>query len=176
MKLKKLIEFLKRKARNWFFKGSIGLKGLVYIKVKKNGEDRFIPVYKKAIPNLITDSGIAYVANLLGDADSSSPTKFAYGRLGSDATAPAQTDTDVKSQLGSAVAAVVTKENTTETGDTEVFKCEWTAPAGGWSAREFALATAQSGETILNRVTFSVDLAENDVIEITYKVQVIRAT
>lgn len=151
------------------------LKGWIEAKVKRvsQGKKEFEPAFEFSIPNLIVNAGIAYVANLLGDADSSSPTKFTHGRIGSNSTGPGNTDTDVLTLLGSGVAAVVTKETTAIAGDTEVFKCTFTATAA-WNVREFVLATAASGGTILNRVTFSVDLALNDVLEVTYKVQVQR--
>jgi hypothetical protein len=163
-RLLKLLGINQVSVRDWFM-----------IRVWRAGKQQWENVLESK-PNLIVNAGLAYVANLLGDAAGTNPTKFTHGRIGSDNTAPANGDTDVKSILGTGQAVVATKETTAVTDDTEVFKSTHTCTdGGGWAVVEYALANQAAGGTVLNRVTFAaINLALDDVLEFTYKVQVQR--
>lgn len=146
--------------------------GYLMARVKRVGDDQFTDVWDKPKKNLIVNAGVAHVANLLGDAKSTSPTKFTHSRCGSGTTPAAAGNTDIESVLGSGQAVTPTYETTTIADDTEVFTSSHTA-TGSWAVTEYVLATAVSGGTILNRLVFSaINLSTDDILEFTYKVQV----
>lgn len=145
----------------------LGLYGLLEIRDKKTGK---LLLSKE---NLITNGGLAAVAGLLGGTGSA----FAYGAVGTGTTAAAVTDTELQSQVDAA-GATFSRVTTTVTNDTAQFVSTHTCnDSGGWALTEYALKTSASGGTILNRVVFSaINLAEDNQIEITYRVQVKRAS
>jgi|Deesub1362A_J573_1020465.scaffolds.fasta_scaffold00107_93 hypothetical protein len=119
--------------------------------------------------NTIVNNGLAQIAYLLGEATAEAFTK---GAIGDDGTTPTTADTALGNQLDEQTVSF-SRVTTNVTNDTAQFTSVHTAPVGGWTVREYGLKTASG--LLLNRVTFSdVNLAENDQIEITYKVIVSR--
>lgn len=143
-------------------KGSMFLSGVLEIRDVATGRTL---LRKK---NLIVNAGLAAVAGLLGGTG----TAFGYGAVGTGTTAAAATDTELQTQVD-AQPVTFTRETTTVTNDTARFVSVHTAPSGGWALTEYALKTAASGGTILNRVVFSpVNLSAGNQIECIYKVRV----
>lgn len=149
----------------------LGISGVVECRRRRAGGGwEFL--WAKPMPNMIVDAGIAWTAYLLMD---DTPTKLTHGAIGSGTTAPAAGDTALQTQLGSRIAAALSRITTTITNDTAKYVSTFTA-AGSWAVTEYGTFSAATGGTMLNRVTFSaINLESSDQLEFTYKAQVQRA-
>jgi len=131
---------------------------------RKTGKKIFL-LRKK---NLIVNAGLAQIAYLLGEGTAEPFTK---GAIGSDSAAPSASDTSLGNQLDEQTVSF-SRVTTNVTNDTAQFVSTHTCDdPNGWTVREYGLKTASG--TLLNRVTFSdINLAENDQLQVTYKVVV----
>jgi len=167
-----MFENLIRKLALRLFKGKVFVEGTLECRLKRKGSDEKVLLWKRPIPNMVVDAGIAWIAYLLMDA---TPTHFTHGAIGSGTTAPAAGNTALETQLGSREVAALSRITTSITNDTAKYICTFTATAP-WAVTEYGTFTAATAGTMLNRVTFSViNLDTSDELEFTYKAQVQRA-
>lgn len=148
------------------------LVGRVYLKVWRDGQ---LIIDRYEGENIITNTGKAQVALLMGDA---SATPFTYLALGSNSTAAAATDTTLNTEITNhglaRAAATVSRITTTTTNDTLSLAYTWTVTTpGGDTIKEIGIFNASSSGTMLGRKVVSDTLtATNDVVQYTYTVQV----
>jgi hypothetical protein len=163
----KIFAFLRRKTLHFDEGRGIYLKGTLEArKILPDGTKQLLWVKD----NLVVFAGVGQTALLWGDGTALAFTK---GQIGSDNTAPADGDTGCKVALDEQTGAF-SRETTTITNDTAKLVSQHTAPAGGWSVKEYCART--SGGTAFNRVIFTaIPLAETEVLEFTYKCQVKRS-
>lgn len=132
--------------------------------IMPNGNKKLILLKR----NLITDVGLAQIAYLLGNG---AAVAFSYGAIGSDGTAPANSDTALGAELDRQSASF-SRVTTSVSNDTGQWLSLHTAPVGGWTIREYALVNAASGGVIACRITFSdINLSEGNQFEMIYKLQ-----
>jgi hypothetical protein len=142
----------------------IGFKG--WLEIRDNKTKELLAV----IDNTIVDGGLAAAALMLGDAAAPVLTK---AWVGSGNAAVEDDDDAIETPLGAAEIPVFSQITTLVTDDTAQFVSVHTAGSGGWAIKEYGIFT--SDDVMFNHVVFSViNLAENNELEFTYKVQVQR--
>lgn len=139
--------------------GNVGYVGSLTVRNPKTGE---IILH---MPNLIVNKGLDMAAYQLGNG--SKPLNAAC--VGEGTTAPTNGDTALESQVDTQTP-VFSQVTTSVTNDTAQFVSLHTAGVGGWAITEYGIK--YSTTDLFNRVTFTaINLAENDELEFTYKVQ-----
>lgn len=151
-------------------KDSFKLKGSFEIAVLRNGTI----IEQRKVKNLITNAGMAEVANLMGNV--SSPTAFTYLAVGTGATAAAATDTTLQTEITDSglarAAATMSRVTTSVANDTVQLVKSWTV-SGTKAITECGILNAASVGTLLSRQVFSaVNVVSGDTFQVTYKVQV----
>jgi hypothetical protein len=145
-------------------KASAGLKAWIEVRNPKTGELLLVT------PNTIVNGGLALAALLLGDA-TAEPILEAC--IGEGVTAAAITDVALESEVDTQTPAF-SRVQTAVANDTAQFVSLHTAPGGGWAITEYGIKTA-IGHLLFNHVVFAaLNLAENNQLEFTYKIQVQR--
>ena len=121
------------------------------------------------VPNTITKTGMAEVANLI----IGSGTAFKYIAIGSGTTAPTADDTQLEGEIERETASC-SRVTTDYTNDTAQLEATFTCPSGQtWAVTEAGVFNDASSGTMLSSTTFSVvNLSANDSIKIIYKIQV----
>jgi len=151
--------------------GVLTLKGRFRIRHYRDGE----LLSEEWVDNTVTKTGKAEVAGLINEATSGG---FKWIALDSSATAATADDTGLASEitangLGRA-AATCTRVTTDDTNDTAQLVHTWTATGAQTvqGAGIFDTSSAASG-IMLARQTFTAkNLAANDTLELTYKIDV----
>ena len=132
--------------------------------ISKDGE--VIETYE--YDNLIVDTGFSLIANRLGGV-SANPAE--YLAIGSDATAPASSDTSLGAELDRG-QATVSLTTTNVTDDTLRLENTFTA-SSSITIREAGIFNAASGGELLARVlTGTVELDDGQSLQITYAVTI----
>jgi len=126
---------------------------------------------KREIKNTITNTGLAQIALLAGDA---SAVPFTYLALGTGVAAAAATDTTLGTESSASglarAAATVSRVTTTVTNDTLQLLKAFTAGASA-AITECGIFNDSSVGTLLGRQVFSaVNVVSGDILTITYKV------
>lgn len=149
-------------------KDNLKLKGLITLTLTdKNGNVKD----KREIKNQITNTGLAQMALLAGDA---SAVPFTFLALGTGTNAAAATDTALQTETSvsglARAAATVSRVTVTVANDTLQLLKAFTA-AGDAAITECGIFNAASVGTMLGRQVFSVvNVATDDILTITYKV------
>ena len=101
------------------------------------------------VKNLVVDSGLDYIAELLGFTG---PDQMSHMALGTDNTAAAAGDTQLITQLGARVALV----STTVVDNTVEFVADFAAGANTGAIVEAGIFNASTAATMLCRTVFDV--------------------
>ncbi|MFA6712139.1 MAG: hypothetical protein WCS33_05480 [Candidatus Caldatribacteriota bacterium] len=145
----------------------MGIKGLIKIKQERDGK----VIDEREIKNVITNAGLAEVANLCGNV--SSPAYFTYLALGIGTTAAAATDTALESEIVDTgldrSSAIVTRETTNVSNDTLQLVKQWTATGVKAVTECGAFNDASAGEMLGHQVFSAINTESNDTIKITYQ-------
>ena len=150
---------------------SVGLKGWITIIVRdKDGNIK----QKIDIHNVITNSGKAYTAGLLGGINTA---PFEYIAIGTGTTAASASDTALQNEIARK-QATVSQTTTSVTNDTLQLQATFSSSdglSGTSNVSESGVFNASSGGTMLCRQTFSaisVNWDAGDTLQITWKIQV----
>ena len=146
---------------------SLKTKGLVQVqlldaagKVKETRE----------IPNLVVNSGLAYIASRIKD---STATTMSHMAVGSGNVAAAAADTGLGTQLGRVALDSTTLVTTTATNDAVQYVATFAAGTGTGAITEAGIFNASSAGTMLCRTVFAViNKGALDTLVITWKVTV----
>jgi hypothetical protein len=135
-------------------------------------------IKKIDLKNIITNTGLAEMAGLIGTDTTGSVTAFDYIAWGSDDTAAAATQTALIAEIttvgGQRAAGTGTRITTTTTNDTFQLAKSFTF-TGSLSLREIGIFNASSVGTMLSRQTLVIDVISGDAITVTYKIIFSRA-
>jgi hypothetical protein len=151
------------------FKGAIGVSGKVRL-LHKRGEK---VISDDTFCNTITTAGIAEVAGLINGSRTGAFTYLALGDSGTEATAA---DTALTNEITAAglarVAATCTRTITDTANDTAQLLHTFTA-TNTQAVREVGIFDSAAVGIMLGHHTFPVkNMEEDDVLQITYKVDV----
>jgi hypothetical protein len=125
-------------------------------------------IFFDSIPNLVVDVGIAQAVKLLAD---NTTDHFRYGAVGTSSTAPGVGQTALGAEVDRQLATF-SQETTTITNDTGKWVTTHTAPAGGWTLREYGLFTLNAAGIMFTRLTYgAITLDEANQLEFTYRNQ-----
>jgi hypothetical protein len=148
------------------------IEGIVY-----NGRlESIVAIYPKlgkrifigAIPNLVVNVGIAQGIKLLGNQATDA---FRYGAVGTGSTAPAVENTALEAEVDRQLAEFI-QVTTIITDDTGKWVTLHTAPAGGWTLREYGLFTLAAVGIMFTRIVYgAITLAEGNQLEFSYLCQ-----
>jgi len=148
-------------------KEGLKIKGLIKITQIRDGK----VIDEREIKNVITNAGLAEVANLCGNV--SSPAYFTYLAVGIGTTAAAATDTTLQSEITDSglerASATVTRQTTNVSNDTLQLVKLWTATGVKAVTECGAFNDASSGEMLGHQVFSAINTAANDTIQVTYK-------
>lgn len=146
--------------------------GTLTARLKKADSDKWIDLWAIPIPNLQTNVGLAQKVLLMGDGTAAA---FGYGAIGEGTAEPTVGDTALEDEVDRQ-AVNFSRITTSFANDTGQYVSTHTAPEGGWNITEHALVTLASGGVIYTRIVFAaISVAENDQLEMTYKLQEKRA-
>lgn len=129
------------------------------------------------VPNLITNVGKAFVADLLlADVGSAAPTVFDYIAIGTGTNAAAATDTTLQTEIttngGARAAATGTRVTTTVTNDTAQLVLTFTF-TGAFAVTESGVFNDVTTGTMLCRQVFSaINVASSDSLQVTWKIAI----
>lgn len=143
-------------------KDSFKAKGRVGIVLKdKDGNVK----EERDIENVVVDTGLAYIASRMVDANDSVMTHMA---LGSGTTAAASGDTALGTQIGSRKAFTTA---TSHSGAVVTYTCAFSTGEGTGAVTEAGIFTAATSGTMLCRTVFSVvNKDANDTMTITWEI------
>jgi hypothetical protein len=129
------------------------------VQVHKNGE------LVADVPNLVVDTGLAFIASRMKDATA---TAMSHMAIGSDNTAANASDTALASELGR-----VALTSTTPTDNDIVYVATFPAGTGTGTVVEAGLLNAGSGGTLLARTVLSaISKGASDSITITWTITI----
>jgi hypothetical protein len=123
--------------------------------------------------NIITNTGLAEIAALIGLDTTSVATAFDYVAWGTNATAAAATQTALLGEIitagGERGAGAGSRITTTTTNDTFQLQKTFTF-TGSLSLREIGVFNDSSVGVMLSRQTLVIDVINGDAITVTYKI------
>lgn len=162
-KIGKKIESIILKLNN-----GVKIKGIITLDVIRGGK----VISHKVINNLITNVGLAEIANLAGNV--SSPIAFTYLAVGTGTTAASASNTTLETEITDSglarASATVSRQTTNVSNDTLQLSKTWSV-SGTKSVTEAGILNASSGGTLLGRQVFTaVNVVNGDSLTITYKV------
>jgi hypothetical protein len=124
----------------------------------------------REIPNLVVNSGLAYIASRIKD---STATTMSHMAVGSGNVAAAAADTGLGTQLGRVALDSTTLVTTTTTNDAVQYVATFAAGTGTGAITEAGIFNAASAGTMLCRTVFAViNKGALDTLIITWKVTV----
>ena len=124
----------------------------------------------REIPNLVVNSGLAYIASRIKD---STATTMSHMAVGSGNVAAAAADTGLGTQLGRVALDSTTLVTTTATNDAVQYVATFAAGTGTGAITEAGIFNASSAGTMLCRTVFAViNKGALDTLVITWKVTV----
>jgi len=152
------------------FKNKLGLTGRV--KLEAHYADGSLKWATGWMKNTITNTGLAAVAGLIGDADTQ--TAFTYLEVGTGSAAAAATQTALEAAITDSglarAAATVTRETTTATNDTLQLYKQWSV-SGTKVIEEIGIFNAASAGIMLGRkVTGTKSVDSGETLAATYQV------
>lgn len=116
------------------------------------------------VPNLVVDTGLAYITSRMKDATDDVMSHMA---VGSGATAADGGDTALETQIGSRVALT----STTVTANEIEYVATFAAGVGTGAVTEAGTFNAATAGTMLCRTVFSVvNKGQDDTLQITWKI------
>ena len=140
-----------------------GTKGILNIVLR---DDAGNVTQEVTVPNLVVDTGLAYIASRMKDT---TQTAMSHMAVGSGTTNPAAGDTALESQLGSRVALT----STTVTDNAVEYVATFGAGVGTGAVTEAGIFNASSGGTMLCRTEFAViNKGASDSMTITWTVTI----
>lgn len=144
------------------------LTGMVKLDLYKDGELKDTTGWLK---NTITNTGLAQIALLAGDA---SAVPFTYLAVGTSNTAESASQTALQAEISDSglerAAATVSRVTTTQTNDTLQLTYTWTA-SGSKTIEEVGMFNAASSGTMLGRkLTTSKSISSGEQLVGTYKI------
>lgn len=117
-------------------------------------------------PNLVVDTGTAFIASRMEGTDDSVMSHMA---IGSGTTSAAASDTDVETILGTREAI----DTAVATANQIVYTCGFEAGDGTGAVTEAGIFNASTGGTMLCRTTFPVvNKQADDVLTITWTITI----
>ena len=124
----------------------------------------------REFPNLVVNSGLAYIASRMRDATA---TAMSHMAVGSGNVAAAAADTGLGTQLGRVALDSTTLVTTTATNDAVQYVATFAAGTGTGAITEAGIFNASSAGTMLCRTVFAViNKGALDTLVITWKVTV----
>jgi hypothetical protein len=123
--------------------------------------------------NIITNTGLAEIAALIGLDTTTGHTAFDYVAWGTSATAAAATQTALLGEIttaGGARGAGTGSRITTTTTDDTFQLLKTFAFTGSLSLREIGVFNNSSAGVMLSRQTLVIDVINGDAITVTYKI------
>ena len=118
------------------------------------------------IPNLVVDTGLAYIASRMKDATATAMTHMA---VGTGSTAAAAGNTALGTQLGSRVALT----STTVTANSTAYVASFGAGVGTGALTEAGIFNASTSGTMLCRTVFAViNKGASDTMTITWTITI----
>jgi len=124
----------------------------------------------REIPNLVVNSGLAYIASRMRDATA---TAMSHMGVGSGNVAAAAADTGLGTQLGRVALDSTTLVTTTATNDAVQYVATFAAGTATGAITEAGIFNAASAGTMLCRTVFAViNKGALDTLVITWKVTV----
>lgn len=148
-------------------KDALKVKGEFELRLYRRG----ILIDERILRNTVTNTGLAEVANLVGDE--SSPTAFTYLAVGTGTTAAAATDTALESEITDSglerAAATVSRVTTTVTNDTLQLLKSWTATGSKAVTECGAFNDPSAGIMLGHQVFAAINVTSGDTLQLTYK-------
>lgn len=140
-----------------------GTKGILNIVLRdENGNVK----ENVTVPNLVVNTGLAYIASRMKDATA---TAMSHMAVGAGTTNPAAGDTQLESQLGSRVALT----STTVTANAVEYVATFGAGVGTGAITEAGIFNAATSGTMLCRTEFAViNKGSADSMTITWTVTI----
>ena len=140
-----------------------GTKGILNIVLRdENGNIK----ENVTVPNLVVDTGLAYIASRMKDTTLGAMTHMA---VGAGTTNPAAGDTQLESQLGSRVSLT----STTVTDNAVEYVATFGAGVGTGAVTEAGIFNASTSGTMLCRTEFAViNKGASDSMTITWTVTI----
>jgi hypothetical protein len=124
----------------------------------------------REFPNLVVNSGLAYIASRIKD---STATTMSHMAVGSGNVAAAAADTGLGTQLGRVALDSTTLVTTTATNDAVQYVATFAAGTGTGAITEAGIFNASTAGTMLCRTVFAViNKGALDTLVITWKVTV----
>ena len=124
----------------------------------------------REIPNLVVNSGLAYIASRIKD---STATAMSHMGVGSGSVAAAAADTSLGTQLGRVALDSTSLVTTSATNDAVQYVATFAAGTGTGAITEAGIFNAASAGTMLCRTVFAViNKGALDTLVITWKVTV----
>ena len=124
----------------------------------------------REFPNLVVNSGLAYIASRMKDATA---TTMSHMAVGSGSVAAAAADTALGTQLARVALDSTSLTTTTATNDAVQYVATFAAGTGTGAITEAGIFNASSAGTLLCRTVFSViNKGALDTLVITWKVTV----
>jgi hypothetical protein len=118
------------------------------------------------IPNLVVNTGLAYIASRMKDATATAMTHMA---VGTDSTATAGANTALGTQLGSRVSLT----STTVTSNSTAYVATFGAGVGTGALTEAGIFNASTSGTMLCRTVFAViNKGASDTMTITWTITI----
>lgn len=155
--------------------GMLNLKGKYIFEHIRDGK----VIGVREIDNIITQVGIAEVAQLIGTDTTSGATAFDYIAIGTGTVAAAATDTALGTELtgvgdGKRAAGTGTVTDPDSVGYNDTFQLVVTFNfTTSHAVTESGVFNAATAGTLLSRTTFSaINVANNDSLQVTWKIKV----
>jgi hypothetical protein len=124
----------------------------------------------REFPNLVVNTGLAYIASRMKDATA---TAMSHMAVGSGSTATVAADTALGTQLARVALDSTTLVTTTATNDAVQYVATFPAGTGTGAVTEAGIFNASSAGTMLCRTVFAViNKGSLDTLVITWKVTV----
>ena len=124
----------------------------------------------REFPNLVVNTGLAYIASRMRDATA---TAMSHMAVGSGNVAAAAADTGLGTQLGRVALDSTTLVTTTATNDAVQYVATFAAGTGTGAITEAGIFNASTAGTMLCRTVFAViNKGALDTLVITWKVTV----
>jgi hypothetical protein len=124
----------------------------------------------REFPNLVVNTGLAYIASRMKDATA---TAMSHMAVGSGSTAAVAADTALGTQLARVALDSTTLVTTTATNDAVQYVATFPAGTGTGAVTEAGIFNASSAGTMLCRTVFAViNKGSLDTLVITWKVTV----
>lgn len=156
-------------------KDALKIGGVFNFKIYENTRDFAMGIIKQEIDvhNTMTNASLAVISGLVGNTGAQ--TAFGYIAVGTDATAPAASQTALVAEIVdsglSRAAATVSRTTTTQTNDTLVLAKTFTV-TGTKTIAEVGIFNASSSGTMLCRATpTAASLISGNVFLVTYSVK-----